>query len=255
MVFAVLYLYSCSRTAVDWYNYEDGAALAKTNGKNMVVYFTADSCDACDQLEENVFQDENVSSILNMDYVPIKINLHEVDSVYYDSSKIDISSFRRICKVPVAPTWAVFDSNEEWVESFHGLKNAKETAVVLDFYRFEIFKDTKLADYLYYRYFNKLLEEDESNAELQYLAGYFYYHAVEKFDIAEKYFLKAVNLDPKFAEAYAVLYRIQTKKKNYNKEIAQKLIEKAKENGFNDYDSIVSKSYELAQKYGPPVWE
>ena len=99
------------------------------------------------------------------------------------------------------------------------------------------------------------MEEDESNAELQYLAGYFYYHAVEKFDIAEKYFLKAVNLDPKFAEAYAVLYRIQTKKKNYNKEVAQKLIEKAKENGFNDYDSIVTKSYELAQKYGPPVWE
>ena len=250
-----MYLTGCSKSKIDWFGYEDGAAIAKQNKKHMVVYFSADSCIACDELEETVFQTEKISEVLNQDFVPIRINLHEVDSVYYDSSKIDIASFRRICKVPVAPTWAIFDFNEDWLESFHGLKNAKETAVVLDFYRFEIYNDTKLADYLYYRYFNKRLEADKNNAELQYLAGYFYFHAVEKYDIAEKYFLKAVNLEPKFAEAYAILYRIQTKKNNFNEKLAQDLIEKAKENGFEDFDSIVAKSYELAQKYGPPVWE
>jgi thioredoxin-related protein len=245
----------CSNSNINWFGYEEGAAIARQNNKHTVVYFSADSCSACTELEETVFQNKIIAETLEKDFVPIKINLHEVDSVYYDSTKIDVLSFRKICKVPMAPTWAVFNSEEEWLESFHGLKNAAETSVVLDFYKDEVYKETKLVDYLYYRYFNKLLEEDNTNAELQYLAGYFYYHAVEKYDIAEKYFLKAVNLNPKFAEAYAVLYKLTIKKENYNENLAEELIEKAKENGFSEFEAIVAKSYELAQKYGPPVWE
>lgn len=246
--------YSCSENLIEWFSYEDGASLAKKNNKHMMVYFTADSCSSCEKLEKSIFSEDEFSEVLTNDFVPIMINLHETDSIYYDSNKIDINSFRKLCKVPLAPTWAIFNSNEEWLESFHGLKNVEEAKIILDFYRFKVYEETKLFDYLYFRYFNKLLMQDTTNAETQYLVGYFYYHAVEKFDVAEKYFLKVIELDSTFAEAYAAIYKIQTMQEGIESQSIEKWIQKAKEHGFTDFDSIISKSYELANKYGPPVW-
>ncbi len=69
-----LFFVGCSQNVLKWHKYEDGAALAKSTDKHMLVYFTADSCFTCDTLENEVFNEKDIAKLLKQDFIPIKIN-------------------------------------------------------------------------------------------------------------------------------------------------------------------------------------
>ncbi len=66
-----------SATAVNWHNYKDGIDLARRQKKNMVIYFHADWCTYCGQMEKETFGDAAVIDFLNRQTIAVKVDVDQ----------------------------------------------------------------------------------------------------------------------------------------------------------------------------------
>jgi thioredoxin-related protein len=60
--------------AVKWYSYDEGMAMGKTQNKKVFLNFYADWCGYCRKMDSETFKDPQIVSILNKNFVPIKVN-------------------------------------------------------------------------------------------------------------------------------------------------------------------------------------
>lgn len=75
VIFCVLLFSSTVHSAtVRWYGYDEGMALAKKQKKKVFIYFWADWCGYCEKMEKETLSKKEVISILNSNYISIKIN-------------------------------------------------------------------------------------------------------------------------------------------------------------------------------------
>ena len=65
---------SAPDAGIKWYGYGEGMALAKTNGKKILLYFHADWCGYCHKMDQDVFSKAEVATFMNQHFVPIKID-------------------------------------------------------------------------------------------------------------------------------------------------------------------------------------
>ena len=63
-----------SAAAVNWHTYREGTDLARRQKKNMVIYFHADWCTYCGQMEKETFGDAAVIDFLNKQTIAIKVD-------------------------------------------------------------------------------------------------------------------------------------------------------------------------------------
>ena len=66
-----------SAAAVNWYTYREGTDLARRQKKNMVIYFHADWCTYCGQMEKETFGDAAVIDFLNKQTIAIKVDVDQ----------------------------------------------------------------------------------------------------------------------------------------------------------------------------------
>ncbi len=67
-----------SSAAVNWHTYKEGTDLARRQKKSMVIYFHADWCTYCGQMEKETFGDAAVIDFLNKQTIAIKVDVdHE----------------------------------------------------------------------------------------------------------------------------------------------------------------------------------
>lgn len=62
---------------VNWYTYKEGTDLARRQNRSMVIYFHADWCTYCGQMEKETFRDAAVVDFLNANTVAIKVDVDE----------------------------------------------------------------------------------------------------------------------------------------------------------------------------------
>ncbi len=60
---------------VKWHTYKAGTDLARRQNKNMVIYFHADWCTYCGQMERETFGDAAVIEMLNNRAIAIKVDV------------------------------------------------------------------------------------------------------------------------------------------------------------------------------------
>ncbi|MGM0418424.1 MAG: thioredoxin family protein [Thermodesulfobacteriota bacterium] len=60
---------------INWQSYEKGRELASENNKKLYIYFYSDRCPWCTKMENETFQKDSVSSYLNENFVPVKVNV------------------------------------------------------------------------------------------------------------------------------------------------------------------------------------
>ena len=60
---------------VKWHTYKGGTDLARRQNKNMVIYFHADWCTYCGQMERETFGDAAVIEMLNNRAIAIKVDV------------------------------------------------------------------------------------------------------------------------------------------------------------------------------------
>ena len=66
-----------SPSQVNWYPYKEGTDLARRQNRSMVIYFHADWCTFCGQMEKETFRDAAVVDFLNANTVAIKVDVDE----------------------------------------------------------------------------------------------------------------------------------------------------------------------------------
>ncbi|MBL0715768.1 MAG: thioredoxin family protein [Desulfosarcina sp.] len=60
---------------INWYTYEEGVDQARRQNKNMVIYFHAEWCAYCTQMEKETFTDAAVIGFLNTNAVAVKVDV------------------------------------------------------------------------------------------------------------------------------------------------------------------------------------
>ena len=59
---------------INWYSYDEGMALGKRQGKKIFLYFWAEWCPFCKKMERETFNKSLVTSNLNNNFIPIRVN-------------------------------------------------------------------------------------------------------------------------------------------------------------------------------------
>ena len=58
---------------VIWYSWNEGISLAKEQNKPVIVFVHATWCHLCQRMDKKVFTDEEVASLINEYYIPVKL--------------------------------------------------------------------------------------------------------------------------------------------------------------------------------------
>ncbi len=84
--------------AVEWVeSYGDGQELATQTERPLMVYFTADWCVACAELDAEVFQDPSIRPRLEQEFVPVKIDYDRGDEDTLDAiGRFQVSGLPRV---------------------------------------------------------------------------------------------------------------------------------------------------------------
>ncbi len=70
-----------------WKTWEEGSKLAVEQEKPMMVFIQADWCHLCKRMEDKVFTEEEVASLIDKYYVPVKLNIEAKDKVQKDGKE------------------------------------------------------------------------------------------------------------------------------------------------------------------------
>jgi len=62
-------------TEIHWLSYANGMARGKFEQKKIFLHFFADWCGACRIMEEKTFKDQEIISLLNENFISIRINV------------------------------------------------------------------------------------------------------------------------------------------------------------------------------------
>ncbi len=66
-----------SAAEVQWHPYKEGMDQARRQNKSMVIYFHADWCTYCGQMEKETFRDAAVVDFLNNQAIAIKVDVDD----------------------------------------------------------------------------------------------------------------------------------------------------------------------------------
>lgn len=75
------------KRVVHWLKYEDALNKAKENPRLILVDMYADWCVPCRIMEQNVYSDPTVASLLNIRFYPVKLDADSQDSIVCDGVK------------------------------------------------------------------------------------------------------------------------------------------------------------------------
>jgi thioredoxin-related protein len=59
---------------IDWHSYESGMARSKFEKKKVFLYFHAEWCAYCAEMDRNTFKDPAVIAALNRNFIPIRVD-------------------------------------------------------------------------------------------------------------------------------------------------------------------------------------
>ena len=66
---------------INWYSYEEGMALGLSENKKVFISFYADWCKFCKTMDRKTFQNGEIISYLNANFISIKVNVEREKSV------------------------------------------------------------------------------------------------------------------------------------------------------------------------------
>lgn len=78
LIFYFISLWICSPAfssdKINWHKFKEGMELGKNDRKKVFLYFYADWCGYCRDMEKITFKDQSVIDLLNSRFIPVRVN-------------------------------------------------------------------------------------------------------------------------------------------------------------------------------------
>ncbi|PWB74267.1 hypothetical protein C3F09_04105 [candidate division GN15 bacterium] len=113
-----------STNKINWLAYDKGVAEAKKTNKHMFVDFTATWCGWCKKMEKETFSQPEVISMLNKNFVPVRVWGDLDNQLSIDGYKITEKEFANSRGVQGYPTFVFETPSREPITGFSGYRDA-----------------------------------------------------------------------------------------------------------------------------------
>ena len=155
VVFLISGLFIVSTVSISQtvYKFNDGLEKAKSSKKLVLVNIYSESDTWCTKMDA-VYSNENIKSIINSNFIYVKLNGQGLDKVTYNGKQITESELAKQLGVTGYPTHVFLNSdgsvikfkyNGEMTGSFPGYIEANDFEKVLKYFANGQYKDTDLA--------------------------------------------------------------------------------------------------------------
>jgi thioredoxin-related protein len=96
----------------------DAYDVAAKENKTVMIMLSQDGCPACEYMKDIVFNNKNISKILNKNFVVVYVDIHQ------DGIPDGLKAF-------ATPTFYFLDKNEKILKRVNGGENAKDFEAIL----------------------------------------------------------------------------------------------------------------------------
>ncbi|MDP6418192.1 MAG: thioredoxin fold domain-containing protein [Candidatus Krumholzibacteria bacterium] len=133
---------------IQWMDYESGVALAKSEGKPVLIDFWTSWCHWCKVLDEETYSQKIVQDRLAESFVAIKVNAESKDAQGEGEEASSGVELARQYNVKSYPTTWFLDSEGKPLAPVPGFQKADDFVIILDYVSTGAYRDTSFQDYL-----------------------------------------------------------------------------------------------------------
>ncbi len=122
-------------TSVQWVSYNEGVALAKKEKKPVLIDFYANWCKWCRVMDQNVFPLPEVASILNDEFVCVRVytDRGQDQKINFQGHSFSVNEFTMALGVSGLPTLVFMDSEENLITKIPGYTKEDLLVPVLNY--------------------------------------------------------------------------------------------------------------------------
>ncbi len=137
-----------ANAAVRWASFTDGMATARAEHKMVMIDVYTDWCGWCKKLDKEVYPDPRVSSVVERQFVAIKVNAESAAPIEFNGVRMTEEQFARQAGVSGYPTILFLDDQGNVVTTLPGFLPADRFVRVLQYVAEHRYRDQSLDDFL-----------------------------------------------------------------------------------------------------------
>lgn len=230
-----------------WHSFKDGYEKSIKEKKLLLVDFYTDWCHWCKVMDEKTYSNEKIIKELNKNFILVKLNPEKDGPVTFQGETYSAADFARAAQVSGYPATGFFSRSGDFINTIAGFQDPDKFSLLLQYFINDHYMKFGYGDFQLFKALENKYIADPKNADLNFIMGYFYENIFEKTSEAKKYYLKTIELSPKYSEAYSSLYLIS--KKGKDKAETDKWYKKANSNKIKNQDQILAKLKEVIKLY------
>ena len=119
--------------ALNWLSYNEGLALAEKENKYVLINFYTDWCGYCKKMDKETYSNEEVKSILNENFVIVKVNAESNNKVIENGEEITERELAKLYQVSGYPTTWFLESNHSHIAPLPGYVTAEQFIPILNY--------------------------------------------------------------------------------------------------------------------------
>lgn len=132
---------------VKWYGFNEGMALAKKEGKPVVIDFYADWCKWCKVMDKETFAEPEVAEILAKDYICIRVDTDSRQKLQYMGLEVLPAELFRMMEGSGLPATAFFDRDGRRIKTITGYITAPIFADLLKYIEKECYNVVSFTEF------------------------------------------------------------------------------------------------------------
>jgi len=162
LLFVFLILASTSvangQDLINWYTWEEGMSKAEDEPKKFIIDMYTDWCGWCKRMDKATFQNPEIATYVNENYIPIKFNAEQKkELIYQDHLFKFVNNGRRGYHALAAeltngklsyPTVIFLDENKEVIQALGGFLDAQKFDPIIKYFAEDRHHSTPWAVYL-----------------------------------------------------------------------------------------------------------
>jgi thioredoxin-related protein len=134
--------------ALNWLSYNEGLALAEKENKYVLINFYTDWCGYCKKMDKETYSNEEVKSILNENFVIVKVNAESENKVIENGEEISERELARLYQVSGYPTTWFLESNHSQIAPLPGYVTTEQFIPVLNYIGEGWYKTISFKEYM-----------------------------------------------------------------------------------------------------------